>query len=285
MKIVQNVILLNRGNFAGSKAWAAIRQQIHSAISQAEWPVGSGTFTIHPECGRKSGKGNGVVPIKSKSMLALKNGGWQLEYPWNIGGKQVGLNGKGSRAGNIDAAKVFPEGLVVVEWETGNISSSHRAINKMALGLITKACIAGVLVVPDMKLAQYLTDRIGNIQELIPYYPVWNNLAVTDGVLEIVVIEQDFEDINVEKISKGNDGNSRAAKAAILMQKKKATKLAADAEKKKKAKLAANAKKKAAKVAADAKKKAAKVAVDAKKKAAKVAVDAKKKAAKLAATV
>jgi len=60
----------------------------------------------------------------------------------------------------------------------------------MALGLVVKKCVAGVLVVPNVKLAQYLTVRIGNIEEIRPYLPMWQNLAVVEGVLELVVIEQ-----------------------------------------------------------------------------------------------
>jgi hypothetical protein len=124
---------------------------------------------------------------------------------------------KGSKPGCIDAAKIYPQGVVVVEWETGNISSSHRAINKMALGLVTKQSVAGVLVIPNMRLAQYLTDRIGNIDELRPYFPVWHNLSVQEGVLELVVIEQDAESTDVPRIPKGKDGRSvEGALAALL---------------------------------------------------------------------
>lgn len=216
MQIKENVILLNRGEFAKSPAWVAIRGEIHAAIKQAEWPVGDKTFTIHAECGKKSGKGNGVVPIKAKPMQVLKDGGWHLEYPWQVAGKAAGLNGKGSKPGNIDAAKKFHEGLVVVEWETGNISSSHRAVNKMALGLVLKKCIAGVLVVPNMKLAQYLTDRIGNIEELRPYAPLWQSLNLDEGVLELVVIEHDFENVVVPRIPKGKDGMAKVGALKVM---------------------------------------------------------------------
>lgn len=215
MKITETVVLMQRGQFAGSAEWRSIRDAIHIAIAQGEWPVGSGSFTIHPECGKKSGEGNGVVPIKVKPMQLLKDAGWTLEYPWDVVKKvgAVGKRGKGSKPGNIDAAKQFPQGLVVVEWETGNISSSHRAINKMALGLVLKKCVAGVLVVPNMKLAQYLTDRVGNIEEIRPYAPLWESLNLADGILELVVIEQDAESFDVPKIPKGRDG--RAAEGAI----------------------------------------------------------------------
>ena len=215
MKIAEIVVLLERGAFAKSAEWAAIRNTIPAAIMQGEWPVGSGSFTIHPESGKKSGEGNGVVPIKAKPMQVLKAAGWTLEYPWDVAtkGAAPGKKGKGTKPGDIDAAMQFDKGLVVVEWETGNISSSHRAINKMALGLVTKKCVAGVLIVPNMKLAQYLTDRIGNIEEIRPYLPMWQNLAVEEGVLELVVIEQDGESRDVPKIPKGKDG--RAAEGAL----------------------------------------------------------------------
>lgn len=218
MRIAETVVLLQRGEFAESVEWKATRDTIHAAIAQAEWPIGSGSFTIHPESGKKSGEGNGVVPIKLKPMQVLKADGWTLEYPWDVAKKAApaGKKGKGTKPGDIDAAKQFPQGLVVVEWETGNISSSHRAINKMALGLVAKKCVAGVLVVPNMKLAQYLTDRIGNIEEIRPYAPLWENLNIAEGVLELVVIEQDAESVNVAKIPKGKDG--RAAEGALSAQ-------------------------------------------------------------------
>lgn len=218
MKISETVTLLSRGAFATSSDWAAIRTVIHDAIRKAEWPVGAGSFTIHPQSGKKSGQGNGVVPIKRKPMQVLQSDGWHLEYPWDVAIKTTpaAKKGKGSKPGDIDAAKEFQQGLVVIEWETGNISSSHRAINKMALGLIEKKCIAGVLVVPNMNLARYLTDRIGNIEEIKPYFPMWQNLSLSEGVLEIVVIEQDFESVKVPRIPKGKDGRAAEGAQSIL---------------------------------------------------------------------
>lgn len=221
MKIVETVVLLSRGEFAQSAQWAAIRETIHSAITQAEWPVGSGSFTIYPESGKKSGQGNGVVPIKAKPMKVLKDAGWTLEYPWEVATKTgvTGKRSKGTRPGDIDAAKQFDDGLVVVEWETGNVSSSHRAINKMALGLVAEKCVAGVLILPNMKLAKYLTDRIGNIEEIRPYIPLWENLSVAEGVLELVVIEQDDDSTDVPRIPKGKDGRAKEGMLAALVAK------------------------------------------------------------------
>ena len=216
MKIAESIELIHRGKFSTSEQWRTIRTSIHNAIKQAEWPVGRGEFIIHPESGKKSGQGNGVVPIKAKPMKVLKDDGWMLEHPWAITNRADDQEAeteekrrKGSKPGNIDAAKHYDNGLVVVEWETGNVSSSHRSINKMALGLIEKKCIAGILVVPNSRLAKYLTDRIGNIDELRPYFPVWNALNIAEGVLELVVIEQDGDDVAVPKIPKGKDGRAK----------------------------------------------------------------------------
>ena len=79
---------------------------------------------------------------------------------------------------------------MALEWETGNISSSHRALNKMALGLLKGVLAAGILVVPSRELYKYLTDRIGNMEELEPYLDLWRSGSLREaGVLEIVAIE------------------------------------------------------------------------------------------------
>jgi hypothetical protein len=97
-----------------------------------------------------------------------------------------------------------------MEWETGNISSSHRALNKMALGLLKEVITAGVLVVPSRLLYPYLTDRIGNFAELVPYLDLWKSIPCKTGVLEIVVIEHDATSIQVPRIPKGTSGRALA---------------------------------------------------------------------------
>jgi hypothetical protein len=239
MKITRTIPLISKGEFAKSKEWEAIRDEIRAAIETAEWPAEKdqsphydGKFTIYPESGKKSGKGNGVVPIKAKPMKTLKEKGWQLEAPWTVtssgDSEEEKPKKKGSKPGGIDAAKTFPQGTVAVEWETGNISSSHRALNKMTLGLIEKNFVGGVLVVPEAKLAKYLTDRIGNADELAPYVPLYEHVD-TEGVLELVVIEQDAESLKVPKIPKGKDGRAKeAALKTIEAGEKKAAKAARD---------------------------------------------------------
>lgn len=200
MKVVAVETLISRGDFASSKEWKGIRETAIQAAQAVVWPPGSDKFTIHPQSGKKSGEGNGVKPIKDAAMEHLAKHGWTLEHPWPVG--------EYKKPGKMDAAFMSSQGLVALEWETGNISSSHRSMNKMCLGLITDTTIAGILIVPSRVLYPFLTDRIGNIAELEPYFPLWSATPCNDGVLEIVVVEHDAESYDVPKISKGTDGRA-----------------------------------------------------------------------------
>ncbi|WP_197484920.1 hypothetical protein [Methylomonas koyamae] len=96
--------------------------------------------------------------------------------------------------------------IFALEWETGNISSSHRALNKMVLGILKGALIGGILILPSRNMYKYLTDRIGNFQEILPYFPTWKNMEISNGYLAIIEIEHDFKDTNAPLIPKGTDG-------------------------------------------------------------------------------
>ena len=78
----------------------------------------------------------------------------------------------------------------------------------MALGLMKGVLAAGVLVVPSRKLYKFLTDRVGNFDELEPYLDLWRAVPCSRGVLEIVVVEQDAESTLVPRIPKGTDGRA-----------------------------------------------------------------------------
>jgi len=71
--------------------------------------------------------------------------------------------------------------------KTGNISSSHRSLNKMSMALQADLLDAAVLVVPSINLYGHLTDRIGNIKELPPYFYTWNLscASIKKGLLAI----------------------------------------------------------------------------------------------------
>lgn len=202
MNIVREEKLISCGNYAKSKDWKRTRASLHAAILGVDWPRGSGKFTIHAQSGKKHGEGNGVKPIKDGLMEELVKQGWKSEQYLDI------LATK--RPGKIDAILETKHGIVALEWETGNISSSHRALNKMALGLLKGVLAAGVLVVPSRPMYRYLTDRVGNIAELEPYLDMWRSIPCTQGILEIIVIEHDAASTDVPRIPKGTDGRARA---------------------------------------------------------------------------
>lgn len=195
MKILQTTYLIRAGAFAYSCEWENRLSQIHAAIRGVYWPIGSGTFTLYSQK-----QGNGVVPIKKSCMADLKQFGWNLETRFSPT--------KEKRPGPIDATCLEKGKLLCLEWETGNVSSSHRAINKMALGLITGEFIGGVLIIPSRAMYFYLTDRIGNFAEIEPYFPVWQALNISDGVLAVIEIEHDALSIDVPHIQKGTDGRA-----------------------------------------------------------------------------
>ena len=95
-----------------------------------------------------------------------------------------------------------------LEWETGNISSSHRAINRILLGHMQDILVGGVLIVPTRELYQYLTDRVGNLQELEPYFVVWQSCPLQHGMLLIIAVEHDGIQEGVPRILKGTDGRA-----------------------------------------------------------------------------
>ena len=196
MKIIGIEYLIRKGSSSNSEEVKRILEEVNKAVSMVVWPVGSEYFTLYPVK-----KANGVVPIKKNFMEHLSQNHWELEKKMEIASRR--------RPGKIDAVKEISDGrFFAVEWETGNISSSHRALNKMAVGLLDGVLVGGVLVLPSRKMYQYLTDRVGNFQEIQPYFPVWRNLAITDGLLAVIEIEYDAVSLDAPQIKKGTDGRA-----------------------------------------------------------------------------
>lgn len=199
MKIVEHCDILSKGGFAASRSWKKACADVEKAILITDWPHGSGKFTIYPESGKKTGQGNGVLPIKEPCIAKLKELGWETEDLPKIEGGVLGI-------GDLDAFYKSAAGFIGFEWETGNISSSHRAINKLLLTLQKGGIKGGILVVPSNKLKSYLTDRIGNIGELRPYFPLWSTIQLEEGVLRIIIVEHGATSTSVPKIPKGTNG-------------------------------------------------------------------------------
>jgi len=197
VKLVQTRYLIQAPGLADDEFWSRALRDVERAIRRVVWPKGnrSGKFIIHPQSGKKRGEGNGVVPIKEAFLVSLATDGWSTDDRQN--------------PGRFDAVKPKPDGTYIgMEWETGNISSSHRALNRFVLGHIRGDCIGGILVLPTRKLYTYLTDRVGNFEELQTYFPVYEQISWDRGGLVVLAIEHDGEDLKVPRIAKGTDGRA-----------------------------------------------------------------------------
>jgi hypothetical protein len=204
MKWVSSEALTDSGGVTGTPIWDRIIHDLRDAINAIRWPPGAPSFNIYPER-----HANGVVPIKLAFIARLLELGWHKEGKY--ADEQIELTGE-VKPGAFDARlNLSSEGLppFVVEWETGNISSSHRAMNKMALGLIEGVILGGILVLPTRVLGRWVTDRIGNYPELQPYFPLWTNLPVRRGYLGVITVEHDATSTEVPQIPKGKDGRAR----------------------------------------------------------------------------
>lgn len=207
MKLLEQITLVDHGGFSSTPEYQQVMCDVKGAVAAVVNPPGSDRFTINPT--RRDGKwhGNGVVPIKKGFTSYLSECGWELEV------RSASKNGE-ARPGAFDCHYTFQDSSVhpfAVEWETGNISSSHRAINRLAVGVQNSNTSGGLLVVPSGAMKSWITDRIGNAPELRPYIPLWeefDRLSDEPYYLGIVVIEHDDTDPLVPFIAKGTDGRS-----------------------------------------------------------------------------
>ena len=77
-----------------------------------------------------------------------------------------------------------------------------------SIAAILSVLIGGVLILPTRTMYRYLTDRVGNIAEVEPYFPLWGAVPITKGILAVVVIEHDAVSREVPRIPKGTDGRA-----------------------------------------------------------------------------
>ena len=202
MKVVERQDIIAKGDFPTSAVWEMACAAVEKAVRATDWPHGSGKFTIYPESGKRRREGNGVLPIKTPCLSMLRKLGWDTENLPEVKGGVL-------RTGDLDALLKTELGYIGFEWETGNISSSHRALNKLLLTLLRGGIKGGFLVVPSERLRVFLTDRVGNIAELRPYFPLWSSIQIKDGALRILVVEYDGTSTSVPRIPKGTDGRAK----------------------------------------------------------------------------
>ncbi|MBL9217494.1 MAG: hypothetical protein JNG82_03335 [Opitutaceae bacterium] len=196
MRLVHEEVLVGNSPADLAKEIAGCLNDIRSAIGNVVWPENTRKFTIRPVV-----DGNGVLPIKVGFMQRLKRLKWKLE--------ERPVLAKGLGPGKVDALKTLSDARqFAAEWETGNISSSHRALNKICMGIIEGHLAGGVLILPDRELYHFLTQRIGNYKELAPYFPVYRRLKDMGGFLAVYAVSHDATSDKTPLIPKGLDGNS-----------------------------------------------------------------------------
>lgn len=220
LEIIETKNLIAKKPFSTSTSWQKAKKEMQASINEVNWPKKSNGFTINP-----IKKENGVSPLTEQFEENInKKSNWKStgqkhfktiidEYDINIDGLTNIVNDfdEAIKSPWFDAIKPVGDKLIAAEWETGNISSSHRSVNRLLLGLISGVVKGAVLAVPTRKLYQYMTDRIGNYQELKPYFPVWKNnkTSITTGAFTIYGMQHRETDSNVPIISKNNDGQAK----------------------------------------------------------------------------
>jgi hypothetical protein len=233
VKWLRTIIVFSKGEVLSSEDWSHVHDSYVRSIQSIDFPEGSGELKLRRKVRRSDGQWNrnGVGYLKRRFLgQMVSTEGWQAEAEFDLGRNrtppdlmlypslQHHQEPITSEFGGFDLGIRAPNGShVAIEWETGNISSSHRSMNKLAIALATGRVQAGVLIVPSRYLYEHLTDRIGNIGELSGYLLMWKDLEarVERGVLAISIVEHDSltDDPDYPYLPTGNDGRAAQGRA------------------------------------------------------------------------
>ncbi len=145
---------------------------------------------------------NGVVPVKEECYRILEEDyHWYREKPLTYFHEDV------QKGGPIDVYKAFSFRDTVfmagLEFETGNISSAHRSMNKLRVGIIKGELDIAFLMMPIKRMSFYLTDRVSNYEELEPYF-----VLLDDVPFVIFGFDADEYNSDAPLLAKGKDGMS-----------------------------------------------------------------------------
>lgn len=229
------MILFDKGDISGTSDWQQVHTSYVRAIQRIDHPEGSGALTLRRKArigGSDQLQRNGVGYLKTRFLRSMvEDEGWQPEGGFNVGGLPKPVlrlypdltphdEPLSSGFGGFDFVTQTQSGAhVAIEWETGNISSSHRSVNKLVIALRAGRIQAGVLILPSRDLYEHLTDRIGNISELGPYLSMWCDQAptVSEGLLAITVVEHDelTDDHEHPYLKSGLDGRAKQGRTKI----------------------------------------------------------------------
>ncbi len=233
MKYLRTLILFDQGDVISSDDWTHVHESYVRSINSIDYPHGSGTLKLRRKAKLPNGQWarNGVGFLRSRFLNHMQTTeGWHAEGGVDLSRDRVQPPIKlypsmapyrepiTSDFGGFDFVTTAPGGnKIAIEWETGNISSSHRSMNKLAIALGNSIVQIGILIVPSRDLYEHLTDRIGNIGELSGYLSMWESLkfSVTRGLLAITVVEHDAltDDTTFPYLQLGDDGRAREGRA------------------------------------------------------------------------
>lgn len=233
MKWLRTLVLFDKGNVIFSNDWRILHESYVRAIASIDHPIGSGVLRLRRKVKliNNQWRRNGVRYLRTQFLDHMINvEQWQSEGLVSLDRNQYQppivlypsleeyREPITSDFGGFDFATRGSDGTrIAIEWETGNISSSHRSINKLALALINGIIDIGVLIVPSRDLYEHLTDRTGNIGELSGYLSLWEGTksTVERGLLAISVVEHDelTDDENFPYLTVGNDGRAKEGKS------------------------------------------------------------------------
>lgn len=235
MKWLRTIVIFDKGNIIQDLDWKEFHSSYTDAIKMIVHPAGSGKLTVRRRKKLPNGKfrRNGVQFLRKSFLDEMISLGWspesQVDMEYNAieadlisyPDCSVYKEEITSKFGGFDFVTHTDDLRVAVEWETGNISSSHRSLNKLCIALNSGIVDIGVLIVPSRDLYRHLTDRIGNIGELSPYLSMWNiwgKEVVSRGLLAVTVVEHDelTDGEEVPFFATGTDGRHRQGQGDLL---------------------------------------------------------------------
>lgn len=235
MKWLRTLVLFDQGNVISGSDWKTVHESYVRSIRSIDHPKGSGTLCLRRKLRLKNSQWqrNGVGYLRRRFLDHMQSAeGWQSEGDVDLSRSREQPPIKlypsleayrepiTSDFGGFDFITTAPMGTkVAIEWETGNISSSHRSMNKLAIALAGDIVQVGVLIVPSRDLYEHLTDRVGNIGELSGYLSMWESLkaSVKRGLLAISVVEHDelTDDAAFPYLPAANDGRAREGRSKL----------------------------------------------------------------------
>lgn len=151
MRWERTLILFDQGNLVASPDWKSLHDSYVRAIQSVEHPVGAGQLIIRRKVRTPDDKWlrNGVGYLRNAFLRHIRDvEGWHPEGNVDLARdrKQPSIKLYPSLAdycepitsdfGGFDLTTIGDNGTrIAIEWETGNISSSHRSMNKLAIAL------------------------------------------------------------------------------------------------------------------------------------------------------